>query len=71
MIFLSDELSWWKIACLTLALSQHVTELQTIVAQRKKQAAALLREGIELQRQKKNAEALTRYRESEALWPVK
>ena len=51
------------------ALSQHVTELEAIVERRKKQAAALLREGIELQRQKKDAEALTRYRESEALWP--
>ena len=51
------------------ALAQHVKELEEIVGQRKRQAAALLREGGELQRKKQEPEALLRYRESMVMWP--
>ena len=51
------------------ALAQHVKELEEIVGQRKRQAAALLREGSELQRKRQEPEALLRYRESMVMWP--
>ena len=51
------------------ALAQHVKELEEIVGQRKRQAAALLREGSELQKKRHEPEALLRYRESMAMWP--
>ena len=50
------------------ALSQHVKELEEIIAQRKRQAVALLREGSDLQKKKRDSEALLRYRESMAMW---
>jgi len=52
------------------ALAQHVKELEEIVGQRKKQAAALLREGGELQKKKQEPKALLRYRESMVMWPT-
>lgn len=50
------------------SLSQHVKELEEIAGQRKKQAAILFREGVDLQKKKKPSEALLRFRESEGLW---
>ena len=44
-------------------------ELEEIVVQRKRQAAALFREGSDLQRKRQETEALLRYRESMAMWP--
>ena len=51
------------------ALALHVKELEEIVVQRKRQAAALFREGSDLQRKRQETEALLRYRESMAMWP--
>ena len=51
------------------ALETHMKELEETIKERRARAATLLREATELQRRNNDAEALLRYRESQALWP--
>ena len=50
-------------------LDNHMKELEETIKERRTRAATLLREATDLQKKNKNAEALLRYRESQALWP--
>jgi tetratricopeptide (TPR) repeat protein len=50
-------------------LNDHTEELEATLKMRRARAADLRREAAELQRKKNDAEALVRYRESQALWP--
>ena len=49
-------------------LRQHIEELQSVISRRERQAAALNREGQDLQRRNQNQEALRRYTESMKVW---
>ena len=49
-------------------LRQHLDELQSVISRRERQAAALYREGQDLQRRNHLQEALTRYHESVNVW---
>jgi tetratricopeptide (TPR) repeat protein len=50
-------------------IDQHVRELEEVIKERRARAAALRREGADLQKKNDNAQALLRYMESQALWP--
>jgi tetratricopeptide (TPR) repeat protein len=50
-------------------IERHVKELEGVIRARRERAAALRREGAELQRKNDSARALLRYMESHALWP--
>lgn len=50
-------------------LKVHSDELERTLTARKNKAAALFKEGAELQKKHKDAEALLRYQESQLLWP--
>ena len=51
-------------------LRQHFEELQSVISRRERQANALYREGLELQKRRDGAqEALRRYTESVNVWP--
>ena len=49
-------------------IRQHIEELQSVISRRERQAAALFREGQDLQRRNQNQEALRRYTESVNVW---
>lgn len=50
-------------------LDTHAKELEETIKERRARAATLKREATELQKKNQNAEALVRYKESQALWP--
>jgi tetratricopeptide (TPR) repeat protein len=50
-------------------LSTHMKELEETIKERRARAGVLRREAAELQKRNNDAEALLRYRESQALWP--
>lgn len=50
-------------------LLSHAKELEETIKERKNRAATLRREAADLEKKKKNSEALVRYKESQALWP--
>ncbi|MDR3265465.1 MAG: hypothetical protein LBT15_05575, partial [Synergistaceae bacterium] len=49
-------------------LENHARDLEDTIRERRTRAAALRREGSDLQKRNQNAEALVRYKESQALW---
>jgi tetratricopeptide (TPR) repeat protein len=51
------------------ALTAHTKELEETIKERRTRAAALRREAADLQKRNNDADALLRYRESQALWP--
>ena len=50
------------------ALRQHIEELQSVISRRERQANALYREGLDLEKRRSNQEALKRYTESVNVW---
>ena len=51
------------------SLANHTKELEETIRERRTRAAALRREAADLLKKNNDAEALLRYRESQALWP--
>ncbi|MDR1979840.1 MAG: hypothetical protein LBQ42_13975 [Synergistaceae bacterium] len=51
------------------ALEVHASELEETIKERRARAATLRREATDLQKKDNDAEALLRYKESQALWP--
>lgn len=50
-------------------LDTHTKELEETIRERRARAATLRREAADFQKKNQNAEALVRYKESQALWP--
>ncbi|MDR1874127.1 MAG: hypothetical protein LBQ90_03810 [Synergistaceae bacterium] len=50
-------------------IEAHARDLEGTIRERRSRAAALRREGNDLQKKNQNAGALVRYKESQALWP--
>jgi tetratricopeptide (TPR) repeat protein len=50
-------------------IEAHARDLENTIKERRTRASALRREGSDLQKKNQNAEALVRYKESQALWP--
>ncbi|MBQ8691815.1 MAG: tetratricopeptide repeat protein [Synergistaceae bacterium] len=52
------------------ALKQHIEELQKVMTKRERQAQVLYKEAADLQRKGNAADALLRYKESQAIWEM-